>query len=78
MDTTPRKIIDSKELNERVPKSRVQRWRDIKAGKFPAPIEIGPNKLGWYQDEVDAWLASRPRRTYGAKAPYKAEEEAVT
>ena len=29
MDTTPRKLIDSKELNERVPRSRVQRWRDI-------------------------------------------------
>ena len=77
MVATPRKIIDSKELNERVPRSRVQRWRDIKAGKFPAPIEIGPNKLGWYEDEVDAWLASRPRRTYGAEAPYKAEEEVV-
>jgi prophage regulatory protein len=67
MDTTaPRRIIGSKELNELVPKSRVQRWRDIKAGKFPAPIEIGPNKLGWYEDEIDAWLARRPRRTYGA------------
>ena len=62
----PRKILDSKTVTERVPKSRVQRWRDIKKGKFPAPIEIGPNKLGWFEDEIEDWLNSRPRRTYGA------------
>jgi prophage regulatory protein len=61
---TRRKIIDSKEVDERVPKSRVQRWRDIKAGKFPAPIEVGPNKLGWFEDEIDSWMAARPRRRY--------------
>ncbi len=71
-------MIDSKEVQRRVPRSRVQRWRDIKAGKFPAPVEVGPNKLGWFEDEVDAWMASRPRRTYGAEAEtgkeYKAAE----
>ena len=75
METTPRKVIDSKALAKRVPKSRVQRWRDIKAGKFPPPIEIGPNKLGWYEDEIDDWLASRPRRTYGAEAEATKEYE---
>ena len=64
--TTPRRILNSKEVDELVPKSRTQRWRDIKAGKFPAPIEVGPNRLGWYEDEIQDWQASRPRRTYGA------------
>jgi prophage regulatory protein len=45
-------------------KSRVQLWRDIREGRFPAPIEIGPNSLAWLRSEVDAWKASRPRRTY--------------
>lgn len=45
---------------------RVQIWRYIQAGTFPAPIELGPNSVGWYEDEVDEWLASRPRRDYGA------------
>jgi prophage regulatory protein len=75
METTSRKIIDSKEVDRRVPRSRVQRWRDIKAGKFPVPIEIGPNKLGWFEDEVDAWMASRPRRTYGAESEATKEYE---
>ena len=73
MTTEPRKIINSKTVGERVPMSRVQRWRRIKAGTFPAPIEVGPNILGWFEDEIEEWLNSRPRRTYAAEA---AEREA--
>ncbi len=63
----PRRILRGyNRLEERIGKSRVQVWRDIKAGKFPPPLELGPNSVGWYEDEIDAWLASRPRRTYGA------------
>lgn len=67
MDNNPRRIILGKAVEHRTGKGRVQRWRDIKAGKFPAPVEIGPNRIGWFEDEIDAWLASRPRRTYGAE-----------
>jgi prophage regulatory protein len=49
-------------------KSRVQLWRDIRDGRFPAPIEIGPNSVAWHEAEVTAWLANRPRRTYRALA----------
>jgi predicted DNA-binding transcriptional regulator AlpA len=45
-------------------KSRVQLWRDIRARRFPPPIEIGPNSIAWYRTEVETWLAERPRRTY--------------
>ena len=48
-----------------VRKSRVQLWRDIRAGLFPAPIETGANSIAWIRSEVEAWKASRPRRTYG-------------
>jgi predicted DNA-binding transcriptional regulator AlpA len=47
-------------------KSRVQLWRDVRDGRFPAPIELGRNSIGWFEDEIDHWLASRRRRTYGA------------
>jgi|GEM_PF-3005921 predicted DNA-binding transcriptional regulator AlpA len=47
-------------------KSRVQLWRDVSEGRFPAPFELGPNSIAWFEDEIDAWLASRPRRRYGA------------
>ncbi len=64
MDNNPRRIILGKAVEHRTGKGRVQRWRDIKAGKFPAPVEIGANRIGWFEDKIDAWLNSRPRRTY--------------
>jgi predicted DNA-binding transcriptional regulator AlpA len=45
-------------------KSRAQLWRDIRAGRFPPPIELGPNSVAWFRLEIQAWKASRPRRTY--------------
>ena len=56
-----------------VHKSRVQLWRDIRAGHFPAPIETGPNSIAWVRSEIEAWKASRPRRTYGAVLSVGAE-----
>lgn len=47
-------------------KSRVQIWRDVRAGRFPAPIETGANSIAWVRSEVEEWKRSRPRRTYGA------------
>jgi predicted DNA-binding transcriptional regulator AlpA len=37
---------------------------------FPRAIELGPpggrsTKIAWLADEVDAWIASRPRRKLG-------------
>jgi predicted DNA-binding transcriptional regulator AlpA len=49
-----------------VHKSRVQLWRDIRAGRFPAPIETGANSVAWFRSEIEEWKRSRPRRTYGA------------
>jgi len=73
-DAKPRagRIIREPELKKRDGKSRTQRWRDIRAGKFPAPVQLGPNSIGWYEDEIDAWLASRPRVIYAP--PEKAVE----
>jgi predicted DNA-binding transcriptional regulator AlpA len=62
---TERKLIRGWSAVSRVTgKSRVQLWRDIRAKRFPAPIELGPNSVAWFEDEINEWLASRPRRTY--------------
>ena len=47
-------------------KSRAQLWRDVRNGRFPAPIELGPNSVGWFRSDIENWKASRPRRNYGA------------
>jgi predicted DNA-binding transcriptional regulator AlpA len=55
-------------LRKEVPASRQTIWREIRAGRFPAPIELGPNSLGWFKAEIEAGKASRPRRKYGSRA----------
>jgi predicted DNA-binding transcriptional regulator AlpA len=56
-----------------VHKSRVQLWRDIRAGLFPAPIETGPNSVAWLRAEIEEWKRTRPRRTYRAEQNLAAE-----
>jgi prophage regulatory protein len=36
-------------------------YRKMQAGDFPQPILLGPNSVGWIEEEVDAWSKSRPR-----------------
>ena len=31
----------------------------IKAGTFPAPIQLGHKAVGWVGSEINAWLAAR-------------------
>jgi predicted DNA-binding transcriptional regulator AlpA len=38
----------------------IDRWE--RAGVFPKRIVLGPNTVGWYEDELDAFAASRPRQ----------------
>ncbi len=33
---------------------RVWLWREVKAGRFPAPVSVGPNRVAWWEDEVQA------------------------
>jgi len=58
-------------IKERFKKSRSQIWRDVRAGKFPAPIQLGPNSIGWFDDELDAHESTLKRVAY-APAPQEA------
>ncbi len=64
MATRPRRVLRLREVQERVPLSRVQIWRKSRDphDDFPASIELGPNSTGWFDDEIDNYLATRPRR----------------
>lgn len=65
----PRRVIRDKQVRDRTKISRVTRWRRIHAGTFPAPVQLGPNSVGWYEDEIEMWLASRPRVSYAPNTP---------
>jgi prophage regulatory protein len=64
-EITEHRILRGREVAERTQLSRVQRWRLVRAGTFPAPVQLGRNSIGWFEEEVEAWLASRPRVAYG-------------
>ena len=34
-------------------------YADIKAGRFPPPIQIGPQSVGWFEEDISAWLLAR-------------------
>ena len=54
-------------LNEKV--SRTYFWRLVRANQMPAPLRISHNRIGWREEEIEAWLASRPRARYTSPKP---------
>jgi predicted DNA-binding transcriptional regulator AlpA len=38
---------------------RVQINRLIVEGKFPKPVKYSAQRMGWYEDEIDAWIAEQ-------------------
>lgn len=56
-----------KEVARRTSLSRTTAWRLQKRGDFPTPYAISPGRVGYREDEVEAWRVSRARR--GSDAP---------
>lgn len=42
--------------------------RDVKAGRFPKPVKLGPNRRAWLADEVDAHEAKLASERHGVAA----------
>jgi prophage regulatory protein len=51
-----------------VPYSRPHLYRLIKDGKFPRPVHLGPNRIAFVEEEIDAWLAARVAERDGRAA----------
>lgn len=59
-----KKILRAKEVRERVAISRVTLWRWERDGHFPKRIKLGgpeSRAVGFYEDEIEAFIESRPR-----------------
>jgi len=41
-----------------IAKSPATIWNDVKAGRFPAPVQIGPGAVAWRGEDLKAWLES--------------------
>lgn len=51
-----------------VSEQTISRW--VKVGSFPAPLKLGPRRIGWEQSAVESFLASK-------RENIKAVEDAV-
>jgi len=56
-------LLYKPQVTELVGLSFVSLWEMIRRNEFPAPLIIG-NRSAWTRGEIQAWLASRPRREY--------------
>lgn len=58
------RILKFPELESRkgIPYSRVHIGRLEAQGDFPRRVPLGPARVGWVEEEVDAWLAARVAR----------------
>ena len=53
------RILSKRQLKELVLYSPQHVARLEKAGTFPKRIQLGPNRVGWVEDEVLDWLQKR-------------------
>ena len=53
------KLLSKRQLKEMVLYSPQHIARLEKAGKFPKRVPLGPNRVGWVEEEVLDWLQQR-------------------
>lgn len=41
--------------------SRIHLYRLERAGQFPKRVRLGPNSVGWVEEELEEWIRSRVR-----------------
>ncbi len=68
------KILLVKEVEARSGKSRTTLWRDVRAGRFPAPVKVGRNRIGWLE-KPQRFCSPRCRREHEAGLQAWAREQ---
>lgn len=53
------RILNKRQVKELVLYSPQHIARLEKAGQFPLRVQLGPNRVGWVEDEILAWLEKR-------------------
>jgi prophage regulatory protein len=61
MNTNPEKlsILRRKQVEQRTGLSRSTIYDHIQKGSFPRPVKLGARAVGWLENEIDTWLATR-------------------
>jgi len=55
------KILRTPEVTDLTGLSRATIWRLERKGKFSSRLQLSENAIGWREDDVMQWIATRPR-----------------
>jgi prophage regulatory protein len=61
-------ILRRKQVEQRTGLSRSSIYDAVKAGTFPAPINLGERAVGWIEAEVSDWISRRIEQSRKAAA----------
>jgi prophage regulatory protein len=53
------RLLSPAEVRELTKLSATTIWREIRAGRFPAPVVLSPNRRAFRTADIDCWLQSR-------------------
>ena len=53
------KVLRKTEVEKRVGYSGMHIWRMVRDKKFPAPLKLGPCRIGWLEEEIDDWIRAK-------------------
>ncbi|QTH23420.1 AlpA family transcriptional regulator [Rhizorhabdus wittichii] len=65
MDTND-KLLTMKEVEQIVGYCKVTIYKMVREGRFPQQVQLGPNKVAWFQSEVLIWISNRADARYAA------------
>ncbi len=65
MTQTQSKLLTQKQVMAIVPYSHTHIWRLERAGKFPQRLKLGPNRVGWLAEEIEAWVQDKAQLRNG-------------
>jgi prophage regulatory protein len=53
------RFLRVKDVVARTGLSEMTLWRRQKAGTFPRRVKLGPNAVGFVEEEIESWCAAR-------------------
>ena len=75
---TDERLVDTRELLERIPIHRSTLNEMIKTKRFPAPLQLTPSKLFWRWSTILEWLDERERHPLKRRTFSNLPDRAVT
>ena len=55
------RYVSPRELSRATTLSPATLWRERQRGRLPEPVRLSPGRVGWPEDVIREWLATRVR-----------------